>query len=76
MNQRQCQHDREENPRQCRRVPHVQIAERLVENMIGVEERRVDRAALRHDECLGEDLEHADQADDEIEEDDLNYDDF
>ena len=51
-------------------VAHAEELERLLEQVVRVEQRRVDRAAVRcHDVGFAEDLHRRDEADDQVEQD-------
>jgi hypothetical protein len=56
LQQRQREHCKEKEPSERAGVAHFQETERVIKQMIGVKECRIDRAALGHDERLGEDL--------------------
>src|SRR6202011_5621962 len=58
----------EEKPAKRSCVSHLQKTKRVIEKVISVEKCRIDRPASRHDEGLCENLQRADEAHDEIEE--------
>src|SRR5438309_1365277 len=67
LQQRQHKDGKKQEPAERGGVAHLQETEGIVEKVVGVKERGIDRTALRHDEGLGEDLQSRDEADDEIE---------
>src|SRR4051812_47692716 len=68
LHEREGEDDEEEDPGEGGGVAHSEELEGFAEEVVGVEEGGVDRAAAGHDEGFVEDLHGADHADDEVEE--------
>src|SRR5687767_10411821 len=70
LQQRQQQDDDEQDPRERRSVTHAEELERLLEQVVCVEQRRAGWFAIgRHDVRFGEDLHRSDYSDDQVEQD-------
>src|SRR5688500_15853623 len=69
LRKREHEHDEEQDPRQRRRVAHAEELERVLEQVVGVEQRGVGRAAFGHDVGFAEDLHRRDETDDQVEQD-------
>ena len=61
------ENSQEKEPTKRAGVAHLEKTERVVKEVVGVEEGGIDRPALSHDKCLGEDLQGSDQTHDEVE---------
>ena len=69
LDQGQYQNDQKEDPGQRRSIAHLEVAKGIIEEVIGVEHRRIVGPPLGHNIGLGENLHGADDAHDQIEKD-------